>query len=124
MKQINLKKLVSDMRAQADLFPANPLRNLARGIEYAKEQVKKYQHRVKIDGYVVIITFTRDRMPEFECREFYHLSLGNDQGKPELIPKRIVWRVRQAFTPHGIEGPSTLGNTLQFIEACPPNGNQ
>lgn len=93
MKQINLRKLVSDMRAQADMFPANPLHNLARGEDYARQQLQKYQHRVKIDGYVVIVSFTRDRMPEFECREFYHLSLGNDQGKPELIPKKIVWRI-------------------------------
>lgn len=108
----------------ADMFPSNPARNLARGFEYAKREVKKYQHRVKIDGYVVIVTFTRDCMPEFQCREFYHLSLGNDQGKPELIPKKVVWRVRQAFMPNGIEGPSKLGNTIQFIEVCPPKGSQ
>lgn len=123
MKQINLRKLVSDMRAQADMFPANPLHNLARGEDYARQQLQKYQHRVKIDGYVVIVSFTRDRMPEFECREFYHLSLGNDQGKPELIPKKIVWRIRQAFMPHGIQGPSPMGNTVQFIEVCPSSEN-
>ena len=123
MKQINLKKLVSDMRARADMFPSNPLHNLARGQEYAREQLRKYQHRVKIDGYVVVVSFTRDSMPELKCREFYHLSLGNDQGKPELIPRNIVQRIRQAFMPNGIQGPSPTGNTIQFIEVCPTGEN-
>jgi len=114
MKQINLKKLVSNMRTEADMFPFNPLDPVSWQEKHKK--VKQYQHRIKFEGYVLLVTLTRDTLPDFDCREFYHLSLGNDQGNPDLIPKRIVWHVRQAFMPHGVEFPSKLGNCLQFIE--------
>ena len=122
MKQINLKKLVSDMRARADMFPSNPVQNLAKGEEYARRQLHKHQHRVKIDGCVVIVSFTRDAVPEFDCREFYHLSLGHASGNPAAIPKRIVHRVVQAFMQKPVEFPSPIGNTIQFIEVCPAKG--
>lgn len=96
------------------MFPFDPLAMVSW--RKKKEKVKSYQHRIKFEGHTLLVTLTRDAMPMFDCREFYHLSIGNDQGNPSLIPKRIVWRIRQAFLPHGIEFPSKLGNCLQFIE--------
>jgi hypothetical protein len=118
----DLKKLVAYMRAEADLFPFDPLKPVAWKKKLKK--VKSHQHRVKIDDYTVIVTLTRDRLPGvLNCHEFYHLSLGNDQGDPRLIPKRVVWRLRQAFVPNGMEMPSKLGNCLQFVEPCPDESN-
>jgi hypothetical protein len=62
------------------------------------------------------IQFRKEEMPGFGW--IYHLSIGHPTGRPTRVPKELVKRIRGAFFGEdgGVEMPSTLGNTYQFIQ--------
>jgi hypothetical protein len=100
---MNLQHLVHEMRQKADQIPFHP------GVD----DVLQFRRDISIDGYAIKITLTRTVVGR---RQFYQLSMGNDEGDPSLLPLALVQKLQAIFVPRGIPLPSTLGNCLQFLE--------
>jgi hypothetical protein len=99
-----IRALASQMRRVADTHL------LRGGIDM---DTTIYRRTVTVDGYKAYVTLTRTVA---DTKHFYQFSIGNDEGDPDLIPELVIERLTTVFVPRGIQFPSLLGNTIQFIE--------
>jgi hypothetical protein len=100
---MNLQHLVHEMRQKANQIPFHP------GVD----DVLQFRRDISIDGYAIKITLTRTVVGR---RQFYQLSMGNDEGDPALLPPALVEKLKAAFVPKAMSFPSFVGNCLQFLE--------
>ncbi len=103
MQEINIQSLIEQMRRFADENPFRP----------GLDDILKYGHWIKFNNFKLKITLTRTVVGR---RQFYQFSMGPESGNPRDIPAKIVNELKQAFVPRGIQLPSALGNTYQWVQ--------